>query len=381
MHRAKSSPAPDLVRINASQFEALVRAHEAFTSGRPGGRRALTRFIVARGVQAHKRQMQDIDFTGADLTGASFIASDMSRAALYCADLSKADLRTSILVRADLRGARFNGARMAGAVLDGADMRAAILCAVDDLRGLRRMGAGGGATLSGASLNGVDMDEAVAYQVDFSNCSMRGITLRNCNLKGANFAGANLDGADFAGARIEGANFSDTILTGVNVEAMMLPPSVLAKCVLSPTASAIARLDQIRTEIDSSHLWGTTNGVQGRPAQLAGMDLRPAGNLFKAKFLGGMTARNTMAIGLDFTEAELQGAIFDGADLRNANFTGADLRGASFINAKLSHACFDKAVIGDLELIRGNRRATNFEGAQLEGTRIVLQPSRAQPVV
>lgn len=103
MHRGKSSLSPDLVRINASQFEALVRAHEAFTAGRPGGRRALTRFIVARGVQAHKRQMQDIDFTGADLTGASFIASDMSRAALYCADLSKADLRAAKLIRADLR--------------------------------------------------------------------------------------------------------------------------------------------------------------------------------------------------------------------------------------------------------------------------------------
>ncbi len=374
MHRAKSSSSPDLVRINASQFEALIRAHEAFTSGRPGGRRALTRFIVARGVQAHKRQMQDIDFTGADLTGASFIASDMSRASLYCADLSKADLRATKLMRADLRGARLNGARMAGAVLDGADMRAAILCAVDDLRGLRRMGAG--ASLAGASLNGVDMDEAVAYQVDFTNCSMRGITLRNCNLKGANFAGANLDGADFAGARIEGANFNDTILTGVNVEAMMLPPSVLARCVMSPTESAIARLDQIRVEIDGSHLWGITNGVQGRPAQLAGMDLRPAGSLFKARFLGGLTARNTMAIGLDFSESELQGAIFDGADLRNANFTGADLRGTSFVNAKLSHAVFDKAVIGDLELIRGSRRTTNFDGAQLEGTRIVLQPNR-----
>lgn len=379
MHRGKSSLSPDLVRINASQFEALVRAHEAFTAGRPGGRRALTRFIVARGVQAHKRQMQDIDFTGADLTGASFIASDMSRAALYCADLSKADLRAAKLIRADLRGARFNGARMSGAVLDGADLRAAILCAVDDLRGLRRMGAGG-TSLAGASLNGADMDEAVAYQVDFTNCSMRGITLRNCNLKGANFAGANLDGADFAGARIDGANFNDTILTGVNVEAMMLPPSVLAKCVVSPTASAIARLDQIRVEIDSSHLWGTSNGVQGRPAQLAGMDLRPAGTHFKAKFLGGMTARNTMAIGLDFSEAELQGAIFDGADLRNANFTGADLRGASFVNAKLSHAVFDKAVIGDLELIRGTRRTTNFEGAQLDGTRSVLQPARPEQV-
>jgi uncharacterized protein YjbI with pentapeptide repeats len=378
MQRSKWSPSPDLVRINASQFEALVRAHEAFTSGRPGGRRALTRFIVARGVQAHKRQMQDIDFTGADLTGSSFIASDMSRAALYCADLSKADLRATKLIRADLRGARFNGARMAGAVLDGADMRAAILCAVDDLRGLRRMGAG--ASLAGASLNGVDMDEAIAYQVDFTNCSMRGINLRNCNLKGANFAGANLDGADFAGARIEGANFNDTILTGVNVEALMLPPSVLARCVMSPTASAIARLDQIQIEIDGSHLWGITNGVQGRPARLAGMDLRPASSLFKAKFLGGLTARNTMAIGLDFSEAELQGAIFDGADLRNANFTGADLRGASFVNAKLSHAVFDKAVIGDLELIRGSRRATNFEGAQLEGTHIVLQPKRAEVV-
>ena len=79
MHRSKPSATPDLVRINASQFEALVRAHEAFTSGRPGGRRALTRFIVARGVQAHKRQMQDIDFTGADLTGASFIPSGTGR--------------------------------------------------------------------------------------------------------------------------------------------------------------------------------------------------------------------------------------------------------------------------------------------------------------
>ena len=125
--RTQSAPIP----LRADRFEALVSAHEAFASGRPGGRRAMLSFIVATGYRCDRRMLADARFDGADFSGTTFVGSDLSRASLYCANLSRCDFRGARMQRSDLRGATFTGANLAGANLDQADMRAALICAAE----------------------------------------------------------------------------------------------------------------------------------------------------------------------------------------------------------------------------------------------------------
>jgi uncharacterized protein YjbI with pentapeptide repeats len=360
-------------RMDPARFQALLRAHEAFVSGK-GGARALPRYLDLHGLRCDRRLLVDIDFTGSDLTGGSFVGADLSRASLYCANLTRCNFNDSKLIRADLRGAVFSGAKLEAANLDGADLRAAVLCMADEEKGLTLMGAL--ASLVGARLNGADLSDAAAFGVDFSNASLRGARLRNANFKNARFDGANLDGADLNGARLAGARFHNAILTGVDIASLDLPADAFAGCLLDPSPAAKARLDDIRRELDESDRWVESHGGDGRPAMLDGMDLRPAGGLFAGRLLAGMTARYSVAVGLSFAEAQLQGAVFDGADLRGADFRRADLRGASFRGANLAHAVFLGTDLSSL----GSSGPACFDDANLEGTGLAPRVPKA-PVV
>lgn len=359
------------VTLTAEQFERLVRAHETFARGLPGGARAIPRMVIARKMDCVQRNLADVDFTGADLADTRFIGTDLSRAALYCANLAGCDFRAAILFRADLRGANFAGCKLAGANLDEADMRSAVLAVHDDLAGLKWIGT----SLKGARLDGADLSEAVALEVDFTNCAMRGAKLRFANLKNANFSGAILDGADLAGARLEGARFNGAVMTGIDVSRLNIPTSALKGCVLDPTPEAEARLPLILATIDSLERWVRTEGREGEPARLDGLDLRPASAHLKDRMLPGLSARNALAYRVDFSGAQLSGANFAGADLRKADFTGADLRGASFRGANLAHARFRDANLRPLQL-RSGLRPVDLEDACLDGTGLTPPQSR-----
>jgi uncharacterized protein YjbI with pentapeptide repeats len=374
MSRSRSSLLPRVLLLSAEAFEARIKAHEAFTRGRPGGARGDLRYAVARGMRCDRRRLADADFTGADLTGSTFVGSDMARVSLYCANLTRCDLRGASLFRADLRGGTYSGAKLAGANLDQADMRAAVLCIADDALGLKWVGPR--TSMNGTTANGADMSDAVAVGVDFTNCSMRGALLRNANLKNANFTDANLDGVDLAGARLSGVQLQGAILTNVDTGILERSGIRLTGCVLDPGAAAIARLGDIRKELERSEVWAKTNGKDGAPACLDGFDLRPAKSLFTKQLLAGMTARASQGISVDFSGAQLQGAIFDDADLRGASFKGADLRGASFLRARLSHAVFEGADLSALEGQGGSSRVARFDGAELTGTGLVHRPAR-----
>jgi uncharacterized protein YjbI with pentapeptide repeats len=81
--------------------------------------------------------------------------------------------------------------------------------------------------------------------------------------------------------------------------------------------------------------------------------------------LGGLSARGALAIGIDFSGAQLQAAKFDGADVRDANFSDGDLRGISLRNARLTHARFDRADLGRLMLTSGKPLYSNLTGADV----------------
>jgi len=355
-----------LSRVDAREFETLVADHEAFAAGEKGAARVLPRFIMAQGMQADGRRLSEIDFTGADLAGASFVGTDLRGASFNGANLARCDLRDANLVGADLRGSRFAGAKLTGAVLDQADLRASVLCLTDENNNLLKTQHG--AQIAGTKLDRALLGEALAFGVDFSNCSLRGAKLRNANLRHAVFTDANLDGAELRGARLGGARFDGAIMTGIDIERLQLPRSALAGCVLDPTPRALSRLGEIRQQVEQAELWVRSDGATGAPAKLDGMDLRPAKGVLAHARLAGASMRGVVAVGVDFSGAVLVGSNFEDADLRGADFTGADLRGASFKSAKLSHAVLKNANISPLPLSDGRERKVRFDGASLEGT-------------
>ncbi len=354
--RSHLKPTPH--RVSQDEFDSIVRAHEIFSSGRQGGGRTIPRFIVGHGMRCDRRRLMDADFNAADLSRSSFIETDLTRASFYCATLIQCDFRRATLRHADLRGAALAGAKLAGANLDEAEIRAAVLIGRDDDQAMETGLIGARADLRGSSLDSAHLEGLVAQGVDFSNCSLRGAKLRNADLRIAALSGANREGADLEGAQLASIKLHGAILSSIELSSLDLSPESLIDCVTDPTIAALARAAEIREAIAQTELWVETHGAQGVLSRLDSADIRVVGDAFKSRALTGLSAAKVNGIAVDFSGAQLQGAIFDGADLRRAHFQGADLRGAMFAGANLAHADFVGAAINPLTLPSGRTLQT-----------------------
>ena len=348
-------PPGRLPYFSQSQLEQLFDAHERFIRRQPRSKSLVQRFLQAQGRNFSRRLLSEADLTGANLSDATMILADFERAQLFCADLSGVDARQAIFRKADIRGVSLNHARLEGANFDDADMRQAVLAYADATEGYRLVGRSAAVQPEGGG---------ITYSVDFSNCSMKKVKLANAKLKGANFSGALMQGADLSGAVLTGANFDGGVLSGVNLERAIIDRGAMANCVVDPTAAAYARVAELLSRLESSDRWVRTNGREGTAAALDGEDLRPLGDAFQKRQLAAMSAQRTLAIGVNFAGAQLQGAKFDGADLRDADFNTADLRGASFVGANLWHANFAGADLRPLPLGGDRYSRVDLTGAR-----------------
>jgi len=351
--------------VAPSEFRAIVRTHEMFVSGKAPGATGVSMRLSAPGMRCDGHRLMDIDLAGSDLSRTTFVGTDLTRAKLSEALLIRCDFRDAVLRRADLSRTSLGGAQLSGAILDHADLRGANLALPSE--NLEQQLARFCATLKGSNLDNAQMDEIDAQGVDFSGASMKSARLYNADLTGANFTDANLDGVELTGAKLTGVKLQGAILTNVDVESLGLPAEVLAGCVRDPSRAALNRAGEIRAILDAAQQWTETNGEAGAHGKLENMDLRVVGEAFRKRKLTGLFAPRTVAVAVDFSNTQLQGANFDGADLRRANFCGADLRGASFIGANLSHASFGGASTGPLTLPDGRQLPTRFDGARLDG--------------
>lgn len=358
----------------------ILRDHERYVRREAGGQRAVFKFVQLAGMDLSTRVLDDADFTAASMSRTRLIRASLQRASFFRADLTQADLRGADARRADFRGTLLAGANLAFANLDEADMRRAVLAVIDG-RGHFKQWKGDAAptsaSLSGSAMNGALLDDAQAGGADFSNCSLKGAKLNGANLKGARFVGAILSGAQFRGATMAEVDLTGAVLTGVDVSELRVPASLLASCICDPGAAAIERRSLLLEQLSAAAAWVASNAKQGSPANLDGEDIRVLGPAFRGRSLPALSARRSLGIGVDFTKAELPGAVFEGADLRDANFSGADLRGVSFRDANLAFARFDGAILGPLEIARGARLEPNLDGANLTGVRLDLAAAPA----
>jgi uncharacterized protein YjbI with pentapeptide repeats len=335
-------------RIARTQQElnAVLLAHERYLHQKAGGTLAQLSAMDLSRLNFAQRNLRGADLSGSTLVSATLARADFERANLYCADLRLADLRHANLRHADLRGTSLRGANLSCAILDNADLRSASMAgasaqstyvAIDSSNG------GGG--------------------VDFTNCSMKRASLTGANLKGVNFNGALLQGAIFKGAKLADVTFRGAVLTGVNLRDLDVPASALEGAITEPSAEAAAHAMDLKPRLDVHQLWIRTGGKEGAPAVLDGEDLRPLQSFFAGRHLTGLSARNAIAIGVNFSGCQLQGARFEGADLRDADFSEADLRAASFRGALLAHARFARANLLPLTLKDGRQTRVDLTAA------------------
>lgn len=345
----------------------VITDHERYVRRQNGGTRAFLRFADLSRRDLTGRMLDEIDCTGADLSDAILRRASAVRAAFFGADLTRADLTDIMASRADMRGARLSGARLNNAVLDEADLRKAVLAIAGDAWHIVRPGG------IGASMAAANLEEADAGRVDFSNCSLKSARLRGANLKGAIFTGAVLAGADLKGAVLSDAVFHDAVMTGIDLADLNIPAEALKGCVVDPTPQAWAKRDELIAALDEAEAWANSGGRRGRPANLDHMDLRVLGNALENRVLPALSARHATAVGVRFSDSQLQGANFQGADLRDATFAGTDLRGAVFRDARLAFSVFADADISALPLSGGWEKLTDFQGANCAGVALPSQ--------
>lgn len=340
-------------RVPMTQIElnAAMASHDRYLAAQ-GGKRAQLNLRSLDGLNLANRNLAEADFTGASLVNATLYGSNLSRANFYCADLRGGNLKCANLANADLRGASFRGASLSNAMLDHADMRAAVMMF---------MRPDGGAVAVLDRNKSTKGDGSVG--VDFSNCSMKNVSLNNAKLNGANFSGAIMHGVNFKGAQLPNVNLAGAILTGVTLKDLAVPAEALKNCITDASPESIARAEVLKKSVEAHQHWIASEGKQGKTGNLDGEDLRPLQKYFAGRPLTAISMRDAVAIGVDFSGCQLQAAHFDGADLRDADFTGADLRGASFAGAKISHTRFDRANLTPLQLANGHKLKPNFSGA------------------
>ncbi len=336
------------VACTQTELDVILTRHERFAASK-GGVRAQLGMADISGLNLSRRSLCEADFSGAALVGASLFGANLRRASFYCADLQRADLRYANLQHADLRGASLRGANLSFARMDNADLRVAMMMFV-----------------SPAGISVVDRNAPKGEQphgVDFSNCSMKGVSFGNAKLDGANFSGALLQGASFRGAKLANVKFEGAVLTGVNLGELIVPPEALKGCITDVTPEATSKFEVLRAKLEAHQKWIVSGGKLGSNCVLDGEDLRPLQELVVSRPLCAISARNTIAVGLNFSGCQLQAARFDGADLRDVDFSAADLRGASFRGARIAHARFDKADLRCLRLESGQVRIVDLSDA------------------
>jgi uncharacterized protein YjbI with pentapeptide repeats len=164
-----------------------------------------------------------VDFTGADLEGASFYGAQLQGASLEYAQLQGASLNNAgfqgtSLYYAQLQGAWLGEAQLQGASLYGAQLQ--------------------GASLDSAQLKGASLGSARLQGASLKSAQLQGASLDRAQLQGASLDFAQLQGASLAGAQFQGASLEFAQLQGASLQQASLPASDLSQALLWRTNAA-----------------------------------------------------------------------------------------------------------------------------------------------
>ena len=167
-------------------------------------------------------EINEKNFSNADLKGAVFVGSNLQSAQFDGSDLRRVDftetnLRNSSFKYADLRHATLWKADVAGANLSNSVLRRANLSSANLQAAVFRRADLGRANLHGANLANSDFSNANLRRSDISDSDLSGSIFRGANLRDSDLALANLEGADFFGENLQGADLLGAKFDNVNL--------------------------------------------------------------------------------------------------------------------------------------------------------------------
>ncbi|HEY4760817.1 MAG TPA: pentapeptide repeat-containing protein [Thermoguttaceae bacterium] len=293
--------------------------------------------------------LTNANFTDAVVQGAEFhgtTSNGFTSTQLY----STASYKTKNLAGIGLGYNILSGCNFANQNLTGAEFYSAILTNANFIQADLS-----GAFLAYATLTDANMTDALVQGADFGDTTSRGFTsaqlystasykaknlagigLSENDLTGWNFANQNLTGAIFDYATLKDANFTDALVQGAS---------------FGGTTSR---------EFTSTQLYSTAS--------------------YKAKNLVGIKLYWNDLTSWNFTNQNLNGAIFNYAILTNANLTQANLTSANFFFATLTNTNFTGADMRGAEYVNYTgtitintiRRDGTIQGLDLSGGRTLI---------
>ncbi|HAP75255.1 MAG TPA: hypothetical protein DCR14_04165, partial [Acidimicrobiaceae bacterium] len=197
--------------------------------GEPGHRSGATidgevqRGEDLRCVELSDAVLSNVDFTGADLSGAGLVRSEWVSSVLAFARLDGADLAGVSMVKVDATAVSVEGAQLAGldaaaSAFDYVDFAQAQLgrLTVRD-SSLRHTRWPDEAQLSGSEFAGSDLSHAQLRRASLSNADLTGAVASMADLRGADLSGARLGGATLRSADLSSADLTSTDLTGADL--------------------------------------------------------------------------------------------------------------------------------------------------------------------
>ncbi len=355
-------------------FNEVLRKHKMYLRGQNGGARAVLQYKNLTNIQFHNHDLSQADFTGSLLRGADLSLGTYHSACFFAADLSDADLSDANFERSDLRGANLSNADLSNANLKDADMRQGRVLQKDK-KGIlesrpnkegKNTNDDGKTNLSGARFGKADLSGLRARSANFTDADLTEARLNNSNLNAVTMDGANLTRADLTGADLTHADMSTSILNGTNMTGAERED--FGNTPLLPNAAGDNTQQNkiiLLRAIKQHGLWVETLGKAGKRMNISGYDLRQIQDL---RYYGLMAIKANEAcfIGMDLSDAEMQGGLYKGSDLRDCKMENCDLRGSSFTDAKLTRANLNGANLARLEF-KSDRPAmiSDFKNADL----------------
>jgi uncharacterized protein YjbI with pentapeptide repeats len=293
---------------------------------------------------------QDVNFRGANLSGARLVGSLASNADFSDAIMAKIDLSG-----ADLRGAKFEGADLTeadikGAQLMGANMKSTILTGVEveDINN------------SGVDISEAVTDENVGKALDeLEEPLVKLIRKHRTWVASVGKDGEQLDLGGFdlrkllslsaerlTALRAEKARWCGLDLTDVQLQSAHLDESDFRSCFLrgadfrasSLKGARFSHADLRNTDFSPLYFTGADGNKKATPCTLEGSNMRYAN-------CGGAKMKDA-----SLANADLSYADFSGCDLRGVDFRGALMDSSIFHDANIEGARFDEGATPDTEL-------------------------------
>jgi uncharacterized protein YjbI with pentapeptide repeats/energy-coupling factor transporter ATP-binding protein EcfA2 len=314
---------------------SLLAAADKTWVPRRGSIRQLKGALITRvcwpGVHLASLDLEEADFTQADLHGAvldrahapssKFQFSDLRGASLFTVDATGADFAHAKMASVQAEDGKFalgnlEEADLSGAFLKGSSFHRANLV---------------GVTFRGADLTGANLISAKLGEADFSEANLTGAflegvrlrgdcctgaCLRKANLKKCDLEEVNLDGAVLRDADLEGA-----LLTGSSANGADFSGAILRETGLAEVNWEGAELRNADLRGATFHMGTTRSGLVGSPIASEGSRTGFYTDDYEDRYFKAPE---------EIRKANLRGADLRGARLENVDFYLVDVRDALY---------------------------------------------------